>query len=180
MLSGEQNRRIKSIAPDPRLGAALWLNNPGLAEPLMAVATERSDLWSSSIVLNQPRAAQWLGRVLSQAANNEVAAAAALTLQPSADDQLNHLWIRRLCTGQPRSAYLAARWTRFTWPLTAWQNLRNQLRESVTGDLGPFSFHWHRDIQEIDVALRHENVGLLWMAEWGGSQAILVRRWGGK
>jgi hypothetical protein len=117
------------------------------------------------MLLNHVQADLWLQRVVARAATNEIAAATALTLQPSASPEIQAGWIARL--RQPQLAYLTVRWTRHTWPPSRWQQLRDQFRVIGLGDRGSSWFHFHRDIEpeNIDDALREENVDVLWQAE---------------
>jgi hypothetical protein len=117
------------------------------------------------MILNHARAGQWLQHVLAHAATNEVAAATALTLQPSASSEIQAGWIARL--RQPQLAYLTVRWTHHTWPPSRWQQLREQLRVIALGDRGSSWFHFHRDTEpeHFDDALREEDVDVLWQAE---------------
>ena len=165
VLPEEQPAILRCVAQDPRLAAALARTNPELAGPLLEAALVRSDVWSASAILNHARAGQWLQHVLAHSATNEVAAATALTLQPSASPEIQAGWVARL--RQPQLAYLTARWTHYTWPPSRWQHLREQLRVIALSDRGSSWFHFHRDIEHgrIDSALREENVEVLWQAE---------------
>jgi len=167
IIQGEEKALLNRIAEDPRLTSALWRMNPDLADPLVAVALGRTDIWSATMVLNHALAAQWIGRVVSQAATNELSAVTALTLQPAATVELKNAWIERLLKGQPSLACQAVRWTRFTWPTANWQSLRNQLRATAVGDCASSWFHFHRDNEpeQIVTTLREENIEVLWMAE---------------
>jgi len=144
VMTDEQERLLNMVGTDPRLSAALWESHPELAAPLMTLALGRCDLWSASMALNHPQAAQWLGQVVTQAATNEVAAMTALVLQPSVPAALKDVWVDRLRRGQPRCAYQAARWTHVTWPPSLWENLRDQLRSTAVSDRGWAWFHWQR------------------------------------
>jgi hypothetical protein len=165
VVRGEEAALLSGIAEDSRLAAALWRANPDLAEPLLNAAPGRCDLWSGTMLLDHAQAGAWLRYVLAQAANNEVAALTALTLQPSASPAIQAEWICRL--RQPHLAYLAARWTKYTSPPSQWQRLRDQLRATALSDRGSSWYHWLRDneSEQIDAALREENIEVLWLAE---------------
>jgi len=168
VMAGEMERLLRCISNDPRLVTALWLANPEFAEPLVPVAMGRSDLWSSIIALSQPLSDLWLGRVAIQAEHHQLSAVTALVLQPAASSELKARWINRLRSGHPRLAYLAVRWSRFTWA-AGWEQLRDELKSRACSDLGLAWFHWHRDIDQapavVDEALRQRAVEVLWQAE---------------
>jgi len=165
VVRGEEAALLRCIEEDSRLAAALWRANPDLAEPLLEIAQGRSDLWSGTMLLELAQAGPWLRHVMAQAANNEVAALTALTLQPSASPAIQADWICRL--RQPHLAYLAGRWTQHTWPPSRWQHLRDQLRATALSDRGSSWYHWLRDneAEQIDAAVREENIEVLWLAE---------------
>ena len=166
VFADEATTLLPGIANEPRLAAALWRQNPDLGEPLVSVAMRRNDLWSAIIALEQPLAAEWLGRVSVFAANNSIAALTALALQPSAPIDFKNGWVERLRVGPPRLAYLAARWTQHTWPKNEWLKLREVLKANICSDALAW-FHFYRDVmtEQIDDALREANVPVLWSAE---------------
>jgi len=168
IIADEPIRLLNEIGTDPRLAAAFYLGHRELGAPLVNVARGRSDVWSAVIVLPDVAGEQWLGRVVTQAVSSQIAAVTALTLQPSASDELKKAWIDLLRTGPPRFAYWAVRWTRFTWPLSQWLELRDRLRETAVKDRGAAWYHWHRDNEDpgLDAPFREEGVDVLWLAEW--------------
>ena len=168
VFGGEAEGTLNGIANDPRLAANLWMTNPDLASPLLPLAMERNDIWSSIIALQQPLADLWLGRVCIQGQWHALPAMTALVLQPKASPSLKYKWINRLQTGHPRLAYLAVRWARFTWK-SNWENLRDQLHDTSCSDKGLTWFHFQRDV-DIDpehqkAALCRTDVDVLWQAE---------------
>ena len=78
LFAEEAGTLLVGISNDPRLAAALWRENPDLGEPLAPLAMSRSDLWSATIALEQPLAAEWLGRICALAASSSIAACTAL------------------------------------------------------------------------------------------------------
>jgi hypothetical protein len=165
IVRGEESALLCCIEEDSRLAAALWRANPDLAKPLLNAAQGRCDLWSGTMLLDHAQAGPWLRHVMAEAANNEVAALTALTLQPSASPAIQAEWICRL--RQPHLAYLAGRWTQHTWPPSRWQHLRDQLRATALSDRGSSWYHWLRDneAERTDEALLEEDVDALWQAE---------------
>ena len=166
VFADEATHLLAGIANDPRLSAALWLENPDLCESLAMMSMRRNDLWSALIALQQPLAAEWWGRVCAFAANNSIAAVTALTLQPNAPIDFRNGWVARLQSGPPRLAYLAARWTKYTWPKDEWVKLRDALKPNAISD-GLSLFHFFRDVQpeQWDEAFEQKNVPVLWLAE---------------
>jgi hypothetical protein len=166
VFESEVTPMLAGVGCDLRLAAAVWKLNPDLAEPLVAVAMRRNDLWSATIALHDPLAEQWLGRVTIFAERNTIAATTALVLQPGAPAEQKTRWTRRLKQGHPRLSYLAVRWARHTWPC-GWETLRDELREHGCNDHGQIFFHWFRDCEpeRIDDALRQDDVDALWRAE---------------
>jgi hypothetical protein len=164
---GEEEALLAGVAHDPRLAWALSRARPELAAPLIEPALARSDLWSAGLALAHPLAAQWLGRAVAPGSAFALAALTALTLQPSSPGDLKQSWLDRLRAGDPRLACLAARWTRHTWPSTAWHNLRDQLRATAISDRGLGWFHWYRDVENegLPTALEASDTQVLWQAE---------------
>jgi hypothetical protein len=83
-----------------------------------------------------------------------VAAVTALTLLPSMSPDLRRACIECLRHGNPRLAYLSARWTRHTWPADEWRPLCDSLRATATRDRGQHWFHWFRDVETMKPASR--------------------------
>jgi len=166
VMPGEEKRLLRGISNEPRLMAALWTANPWLALPLAPIAMTRNDLWSSIVALKQPMADQWLDRICLQAKTDALAAVTALSLQPSAPNDIKRIWIQCLQSGHPRLAYLAARWTRITWP-QGWENLRDQLKARAISDHGLSWYNWFRTVEPslADEALGANDVEVLWAAE---------------
>ena len=166
VFADEATPMLAGVACDPRLAAALWRENHDLAEPLAAATMRRNDLWSATIALNQPLAGEWIGRVGIFGANNSIAAATALVLQPMAPAGQKAKWIQRLKQCHPRLSYLATRWARHTWP-SGWEALRDELRENCVRDRGQIFYHWYRDceVERVDDALRETEADTLWQAE---------------
>lgn len=164
VFENEVTPMLAGVGCDPRLAAAIWKTNLDLAGPLAAIAMRKNDLWSATIALHDPLAAQWLGRVCVFAERNSIAAVTAMVLQPSAPEKV--LWIQRLKQSHPRLSYLAVRWARFTWP-SGWEALRNELRDHATADRGQIYYHWFRDceVERIDEAIGQDDLGTLWVAE---------------
>ena len=166
VLENEAAPWLAGVGCDPRLTAGIWKTNPDLAEPIVAVAMRKNDLWSATIALGQILAEQWLGRVCIFAERNSIAAVTALVMQPGAPPHQKAMWAQRLKRSHSRLAYLAVRWARFTWT-SGWEVLRDELREHCCQDRGQIFFHWHRDCEpeRIDDALRQTDVAALWQAE---------------
>ena len=156
---------LRRVANDPRLVAGLWLSDQYHVEPLLPMVMGRNDLWSAIIAISQPLADMWLGRVCSQAERNDLAAVTALVLQPTAPVAIKNKWLKRLQAGHPRLAYLAVRWSRFTWHHD-WERLRNSLKPNAIST-GFSWFHWFRDIEPnlVDEALRRSDVEVHWQVE---------------
>jgi hypothetical protein len=167
VLAQEQEPLLKCIALEPRLTAALWQTNPGLATPLVAVAMTKNDLWSATISLNQPLVASWLANLYRFAQHDPIAAATALILQPSALTETKAVWMALLKAAHPRLAYIAVRWARFTWAAADWEYLRDELRTRAVSDGGQTWFHWHRDCdpKRIEDAVHEPNADVLWQVE---------------
>jgi hypothetical protein len=167
VFANEQDRLINDLATDARLAAAFYLTNPDLGEPLVQLSRSRTDLWSALIALNHDSAGKWLGRVVSHAARSDIAAATALTLQPSAMPEMKETWIARLRQGQPGLACAVTQWTRHTWPTSEWQTLRDRLRAAAVADRGSSWYHWHTttEPERTVEALQDDNIEILWMAE---------------
>jgi hypothetical protein len=163
----ETTKLIAGVASEPRLTAALYRVNSDLAAPLTGLAHRQNDIWSSTISLKQPNAAEWLNRVVTIGLANSNAAVTALALQPSAPNDFKSTWIDRLRNGNPRLAYFAVRLAQHTWPIDEWRQLRDDLASTACHDQGQFWFHWFRDIapERIAEALGAAEASVLWQAE---------------
>ena len=167
VFESEVSGLLSSIANEPRLAASLWQENQDLAQPLGAVATMRSDVWSAVVALQQPDSEQWLNQVCMLANHEALAAVTALVLQPDAPTKSKARWIARLKLGHFRLAYLAVRYARFPWS-DNWEILRDELMPTALSDRGQIWFHWHRDLSDSDQiaeALRQRDVDALWQTE---------------
>jgi hypothetical protein len=158
---------LAPIANDPRLAAGLYRENADLAAPLIGQTLRQNDVWSATIALQQATAAQWLDRVVPLGRTHPVAAVTALTLLPAMSPDLRRACMECLRHGNPRLAYLAARWTRHTWPADEWRPLCDSLRTTATRDRGQNWFHWFRDVEpgRIDEALSRTKGSMLWQVE---------------
>ncbi len=167
VYENESNRLLAGVANDPRLTAGLHRENPDLAAPLVKLALRQHDIWSSTISLQQPNAAEWLDRVATIGLVNSHAAGTALALLPSAPHDFKSTWCARLQNANPRLTYQAIRWSQHTWPAAEWRQLRLNLKSTVCRDRGQHWFHWFRDIEPegIPEALAESNVSVLWQSE---------------
>jgi hypothetical protein len=168
LVEAEHRAVIRSIASDTRLSSALVRRDPAAADNLSDRLYRSNDVWSAVVVLETAEAQTWLCRVVNAAAPDPIAAATAITLQPSSQETLQHAWLTTLQEGEPESAYAAARWSKATWPPARWAEVvRNTLRSTATSDLGRFYFLWYRDVEpeRADDALQNEGLDLLWGAE---------------
>jgi hypothetical protein len=167
VMADEAGRLLRCVSYEPRLVASLWQSNPDFINPLVPLAMGRNDLWSALLALREPLADLWLGRVCIRAESHGIPAVTALVLQPLAPPNFKSKWISRLKTEHPKLAYLAVRWSRFTWSQD-WETLRDQLKANAISE-GSTWFNWYRDIQPepdaIDQALRSTVVDVLWQAE---------------
>lgn len=163
----ETKKLLACVANEPRLTAALYRENPDLAEPLVRLALRQNDIWSVTIALFQPDAEQWLERVTTIGLCNAHAAGTALALLPCAPQGFKDMWINRLLSGNPRLAYQAVRWTQSTWPADDWRWLRDKLKSAVVRDHAANWFHWFRDIEpeQAEAAITEDAGSALWQAE---------------
>ncbi|MGD0904767.1 MAG: hypothetical protein ABR924_17665 [Terracidiphilus sp.] len=167
LIEDEHARALDAIAGDPRIASALCRRDPVAAGNLPKRLFRSYDLWSAAVQLNRAEAGLWLRGVVAQAVADPVAAITALTLQPGAGDPAARRWVAVLVKSKPLFAYEAVRWSRWTWILPRWENLRDQLQDRATSDLGCSWFHWYRDVrrEQYHEALRNESVEILWAAE---------------
>lgn len=167
VYENESTQLLAGVANDPRLAAGLYRENPDLAARLVSLAFRQNDIWSATISLKQPNAAEWLDRVGTIGLANSNAAVTAIALQPSAPHDFKATWIDRLRNGNPRLAYLAVRWAQHTWPADEWRQLRDGLASTGCRDRGQYWSLWHRDIspERTVEALAETDVSVLWQVE---------------
>ena len=167
LIEDEHARVLDAIAGDPRTASALCRRDLIAVGNLPKRLFRSYDLWSAAVQLNRAEAGLWLRGVVAQAVADPVAAITALTLQPGAGDPASRRWVAVLVKSKPLFAYEAVRWSRWTWILPRWENLRDQLQDQATSDLGCSWFHWYRDVrrEQYHEAMRNEGVGILWAAE---------------
>jgi hypothetical protein len=167
LIEDEHARVLDAIAGDPRTASALCRGDLIAVGNLPKRLFRSYDLWSAAVQLNRAEAGLWLRGVVAQAVADPVAAITALTLQPGAGDPAARRWVAVLVKSKPLFAYEAVRWSRWTWILPRWENLRDQLQDQATSDLGCSWFHWYRDVQreQYREALRNEGVEIRWAAE---------------
>lgn len=165
LLKGEHGLILPSVMRDSRLAASLWRKDSKTASALVDPLFQCNDVWAAVTSLHHGDAEAWLRRVVTQANDEPTAAVTAITLLPRAEER--QLWLAVLNKSKPDFAYLATRWTRFTWAPEYWARLRDQLRERALSDLGRSYYHWHRDIEPNvrDDALRRDEIQVLWAAE---------------
>jgi hypothetical protein len=167
LIEDEHARVLDAIAGDPRTASALCRRDLIAVGNLPKRLFRSYDLWSAAVQLNRAEAGLWLRGVVAQAVADPVAAITALTLQPGAGDPASRRWVAVLVKSKPLFAYEAVRWSRWTWILPRLENLRDQLQDQATSDLGCSWLHWYRDVrrEQYREALRNEGVEILWTAE---------------
>ena len=137
LIEDEHARVLDAIAGDPRTASALCRRNLIAVGNLPKRLFRSYDLWSAAVQLNRAEAGLWLRGVVAQAVADPVAAITALTLQPGAGNPAARRWVAVLVKSKPLFAYEAARWSRWTWILPRWENLRDNCKPGHLG-LGLF------------------------------------------
>ena len=133
-------------------------------------------LWGGLIIARQSDSPElleaWLKQMAESACYLPAAAVAALVLQPGAPEHQQNLW--RATLQNPlasRWALEAVWWSRHTWPMDQWEQLKDDLRPYATADRGAGFFNWLMiDEKWVHADYEQHPVEPLWAMEYLAKQ----------